>query len=58
MGAVVTSGPPQQVMQDPLALAAYLGASQEALARSGLLRPPKKSPRAARPRRPRKVRET
>ncbi|HLG92427.1 MAG TPA: ATP-binding cassette domain-containing protein, partial [Acidimicrobiales bacterium] len=34
-GKVVSSGPPDQVRRDPAALAAYLGASQEALAPSG-----------------------
>ena len=36
-GAIVASGPPHEVMSDPAAVAAYLGASEEALARSGLL---------------------
>ena len=36
-GAIVASGPPDEVMSDPAAVAAYLGASEEALARSGLL---------------------
>jgi ABC-type branched-subunit amino acid transport system ATPase component len=36
-GQVVTVGTPKEVMSDPAALAAYLGASQEAMARSGLL---------------------
>jgi ABC-type branched-subunit amino acid transport system ATPase component len=38
-GQVVTEGPAEQVRQDPAALAAYLGASSEALARSGVLQP-------------------
>ena len=36
-GAIVASGSPDEVMSDPAAVAAYLGASEEALARSGLL---------------------
>jgi branched-chain amino acid transport system ATP-binding protein len=44
-GRVVTTGTPEQVMTDPIAVAAYLGASQEALARSG-----RREPRAARKR--------
>ncbi len=38
-GQVAASGPPAQVLADPVAISAYLGASQEALARSGLVRP-------------------
>jgi ABC-type branched-subunit amino acid transport system ATPase component len=34
-GRVVSAGPPRDVLEDPAAIAAYLGASQEALARSG-----------------------
>ncbi|MCU1460747.1 MAG: transporter related [Acidimicrobiales bacterium] len=34
-GRVVSAGPPQDVLEDPAAIAAYLGASHEALARSG-----------------------
>ena len=34
-GKVVSSGTPDQVSRDPRALAAYLGASEEALAVSG-----------------------
>jgi len=34
-GRVVSAGPPADVLEDPAAIAAYLGASQEALARSG-----------------------
>jgi ABC-type branched-subunit amino acid transport system ATPase component len=34
-GSVVSSGPPDEVANDPRALAAYLGASEEALAVSG-----------------------
>ena len=44
-GRVVASGPPAEVMRDPVAVAAYLGASEEALARSGLL--PKRRRRRA-----------
>ena len=44
LGRVVSSGTPDQVKRDPKALAAYLGASEEALAVSGALpsagRPP------------------
>jgi ABC-type branched-subunit amino acid transport system ATPase component len=36
-GKVASSGSPEAVMQDPAAVAAYLGASPEALARSGRL---------------------
>jgi len=36
-GRVVSSGAPDDVRRDPLAVAAYLGASSEALARSGSL---------------------
>jgi ABC-type branched-subunit amino acid transport system ATPase component len=39
-GAVVTSGSPDEVARDPKALAAYLGASDEALAASGPLGQP------------------
>jgi ABC-type branched-subunit amino acid transport system ATPase component len=35
-GRIVSSGSPAQVREDPAAIAAYLGASREALARSGL----------------------
>jgi ABC-type branched-subunit amino acid transport system ATPase component len=35
LGKVVASGPPDQVRADPKALAAYLGASDEALLASG-----------------------
>jgi len=38
-GRIVSAGPPAQVMADPVSKAAYLGASEEALARSGLLPP-------------------
>jgi hypothetical protein len=38
-GRVVVDGPAEQVRTDPAALAAYLGASTEALARSGALHP-------------------
>jgi len=38
-GSVVASGPPAQVRTDPLALAAYLGASDEAIQVSGPLTP-------------------
>jgi ABC-type branched-subunit amino acid transport system ATPase component len=34
-GRVVSAGPPAEVLEDPAAIAAYLGASEEALARSG-----------------------
>jgi ABC-type branched-subunit amino acid transport system ATPase component len=34
-GRVVAAGPPAEVVDDPAAIAAYLGASSEALARSG-----------------------
>jgi ABC-type branched-subunit amino acid transport system ATPase component len=37
-GRIVTSGSPDEVRRDPAAVAAYLGASPEALARSGLAR--------------------
>jgi branched-chain amino acid transport system ATP-binding protein len=37
-GRVVAAGAPTDVMRDPVAIAAYLGASPEALARSGLAR--------------------
>jgi ABC-type uncharacterized transport system ATPase subunit len=36
-GAVVSSGTPDEVGSDPRALAAYLGASEEALAVSGAM---------------------
>jgi ABC-type branched-subunit amino acid transport system ATPase component len=36
-GRVASQGPPEQVRVDPAALAAYLGASAEAIARSGAL---------------------
>lgn len=36
-GKVVVAGPPETVRSDPAAVAAYLGASREALARSGSL---------------------
>ncbi len=39
-GAVVSSGTPDQVRRDPRALAAYLGASEAALAVSGAVRTP------------------
>jgi ABC-type branched-subunit amino acid transport system ATPase component len=41
-GKVAASGTPKEVLADPVAIAAYLGASREALARSGLLRPPRR----------------
>ncbi|MHB8466295.1 MAG: ABC transporter ATP-binding protein [Acidimicrobiales bacterium] len=52
-GRVVTSGTPGEVMRDPAAIAAYLGASPEALARSGTRagRRRRATPGAARPRR-------
>jgi branched-chain amino acid transport system ATP-binding protein len=34
-GRIVSAGPPADVLEDPAAIAAYLGASEEALARSG-----------------------
>jgi Branched-chain amino acid ATP-binding cassette transporter len=34
-GRIVSVGTPEEVQRDPLALAAYLGASEEALAVSG-----------------------
>jgi ABC-type branched-subunit amino acid transport system ATPase component len=44
-GQVVTAGSPEQVRADPAALAAYLGASEEALRVSGELQsPPKPGP--------------
>jgi ABC-type branched-subunit amino acid transport system ATPase component len=39
-GRVVVDGPAEEVRTDPAALAAYLGASTEALARSGALQQP------------------
>ena len=48
-GSVVSSGTPDEVERDPRALAAYLGASEEALAVSGACRHPG---RPSRPRRP------
>ena len=36
-GRVASAGPPDVVKEDPAAVAAYLGASPEALARSGRL---------------------
>ena len=36
-GRVASAGPPEVVKEDPAAVAAYLGASPEALARSGSL---------------------
>lgn len=39
-GRIASAGPPDIVRADPAALAAYLGASPEALARSGRLDPP------------------
>jgi len=47
-GRVVSVGEPEAVMADPVAIAAYLGASPEALARSGLVIP--KRGKARRPR--------
>jgi ABC-type branched-subunit amino acid transport system ATPase component len=38
-GRVVAEGTPTEVLANPVAVAAYLGASQEALSRSGLARP-------------------
>ena len=38
-GHVVSAGEPAQVVSDPAAIAAYLGASEEALARSGAPKP-------------------
>jgi ABC-type branched-subunit amino acid transport system ATPase component len=43
-GAVVSSGTPDQVRRDPRALAAYLGASDEALAVSGAVPVPSADP--------------
>jgi ABC-type branched-subunit amino acid transport system ATPase component len=43
-GAVVSSGTPDQVRRDPRALAAYLGASDEALAVSGAIPVPSVDP--------------
>ncbi len=43
-GKVVSSGRPEQVRQDPRALAAYLGASDEALAVSGVAPVPPSAP--------------
>lgn len=37
VGRIVSAGTPQEVVKDPAAIAAYLGASREALARSGLV---------------------
>jgi ABC-type branched-subunit amino acid transport system ATPase component len=47
-GRVVSAGPTQEVLEDPAALAAYLGASSEALARSGTA-PPAVTAAAVRP---------
>jgi ABC-type branched-subunit amino acid transport system ATPase component len=56
-GRVVAAGTPAEVMADPVAINAYLGASQEALARSGLVRT--RRPRARRAStRPRPLRAT
>ena len=41
-GQIVSTGTPEEVRRDPRALAAYLGASQEALAVSGAPAPPSK----------------
>ena len=49
-GRVVSSGPTAEVLADPAALDAYLGASEEALARSGSAA----TPRRARPRGPKR----
>jgi len=43
-GAVVSSGTPAEVRHDPRALAAYLGASDEALAVSGAAPAPHPAP--------------
>jgi ABC-type branched-subunit amino acid transport system ATPase component len=61
-GRVVVAGPPEEVVNDPAAIAAYLGASPEALARSGLVvgrrakgrRPAARRPRTATPAKPKK----
>ncbi len=47
-GRIVASGPADEVVHDPVAVAAYLGASEEALTRSGLVT----TPMRARPERP------
>jgi ABC-type branched-subunit amino acid transport system ATPase component len=48
-GRVVSAGEPEAVMADPVAIAAYLGASPEALARSGLVIPKSRKRRRTRP---------
>jgi len=48
-GAVVSSGTPEEVRRDPRALAAYLGASDEALAVSGAAPAPHPAPGPAPP---------
>jgi ABC-type branched-subunit amino acid transport system ATPase component len=51
-GRIVASGSPAEIVHDPVAIAAYLGASQEALARSGVNAPTIVTERGRRGRRP------